>query len=140
MVRLSRTILAVAALAAAAVAAARALADRRRDPAAALFGGDDEVDGDAAPTAAARTRRGTPADRGQVVTVALDVDRLRTAGGELHEPVVQYLTFVQSQRSGDDHLMFVRYADLDAMAELEGVDTAGFLERLDQLGVVVSNN
>lgn len=83
-------------------------------------------------------RRGRPEDRGKTAAYALDIDRLRTRG-EL-EPVVQYLTFIQSQRNDEDHMLFVRYEDIDAMAALEGDPVPTFLERLDQLGVVVSNN
>lgn len=83
-------------------------------------------------------RRGTPHDRGRMPAYALDVERIRTREGM--EPVVQYLTFIQSQRGDDSTLLFVRYEDIDAMAAIEGTETGDFLERLDQLGVVVSNN
>lgn len=83
-------------------------------------------------------RRGRAEDRGKTAAYALDVDRLRTRD-EL-EPVVQYLTFIQSQRNDAGHLLFVRYEDIDAMAALEGDPVPRFLERLDQLGVVVSSN
>lgn len=135
MTRLARSILATAALGAAAVAVVRVVIGRRGHPAAVF------TDGPLPPVAPPRGREGTPADRGHSETIAVDVDRLRTRGEGGLEPVVQYLTYVQTQR-GDEggHLMFVRYADLDAMAEMEGVETRTFLERLDQLGVVVSNN
>lgn len=87
---------------------------------------------------APRSRSGTPDERGQADRYGLDVDRLRTAPG--FEPVVQYLTYIQSKRDDESHLLFVRYDDLDAMAEIDGAPTPSFLERLDQLGVVVSNN
>jgi len=86
----------------------------------------------------AERRRGTQHDRGRMPAYALDVERIRSREGM--EPVVQYLTFIQSQRGDDSTLLFVRYEDIDAMAAIEGSDTGDFLERLDQLGVVVSNN
>lgn len=85
-----------------------------------------------------RDRHGSPDDRGQADRFGLDVDRLKEAPG--FEPVVQYLTYIQSRRDDGSHMLFVRYDDLDAMAEIDGAPTPAFLERLDQLGVVVSNN
>lgn len=135
MTRLARTVLAVAALGAGVVAAARAVRTARRPPPAVFTAGP------LPPVAPPRRRRGDRADRGAIGGVAVDVDRLRTAGGGGLEPVVQYLTYIQTQRGEDQsHLMFVRYDDLDALAEHEGTGTPAFLERLDQLGVVVSNN
>jgi hypothetical protein len=136
MARWSRTVLAAALIGAAAVVVVRALAARRSRHDPQVFD-----TGHLPPVAPARARRGTPADRGRVDTVALDLERLRTSGDSDLEPVVEYLTYIQSQRGEDTgHLTFVRYDDLDAMADREGVDTPAFLERLDQLGVVVSNN
>lgn len=134
MVRLARTILAAAALTAAGGFALRAVARRRAS-----------ADGAPAPPVPAigldpGPRPGSPEQRGRTSSIALDVDRLRTTGEGSLEPVVQYLTYIQSERDEQGHLMFVRYADLDAMAELEGTSTPDFLDRLDQLGVVVSNN
>ena len=90
------------------------------------------------PVAPPRDRLGHPNDRGHAHTYGLDVERLRDENG--FEPVVQYLTYIQSQRDDGSHLLFVRYDDLDAMASIDGQPTPTFLERLDQLGVVVSNN
>lgn len=92
----------------------------------------DYETGDGAP------RDGTPEDRGRGGVYRFDVERLR-ASGEL-DPVVQYLTYIQSRRGESSHLLFVRYEDIDAMAGLEGQPLDDFLGRLDQLGVVVSNN
>lgn len=83
-------------------------------------------------------RRGTAADRGRTPAFALDVDQLRSRPE--FEPAVEYLTFIQSKRGTDSHLLFVRFEDLDAIAALEGDSVPDFLERLDHLGVVVSNN
>lgn len=136
MARWSRTVLAAALIGAAAVVVARALVSRRARHDPRVF--DDGRVPSVAPT---RARRGRPEDRGRVDTIALDLERLRTSGASGLEPVVEYLTYIQSQRGEDaGHLTFVRYDDLDAMADLDGVDTPAFLERLDQLGVVVSNN
>lgn len=68
----------------------------------------------------------------------LDVGELRAHGGL--EPVVQHLTYIQSRRGDPSALLFVRYEDLDAMAQIGGELVPEFLERLDQLGVVVSTN
>lgn len=86
-----------------------------------------------------RDRRGVRRDRGRAPGVALDLDRLRGQDGL--EPVVQYLTYIQSRRGSDrSHLLFVREGDFDAMAQIEGRPVPEFLEQLEQLGVVVSNN
>lgn len=121
-------------LAAAAVVAGTTLVKRaRRSRSPELF-----TDGPLPPVAPPRERHGDPHDRGTAPVYGLDLERLRGAGGL--EPVVQYLTYIQSQRGDGSHLLFVRYDDLDAMASLDGAPTPAFLDRLDQLGVVVSNN
>ena len=119
-------------VAAAAAGTAAFLVVRARRPGQAALGPSGVVESNSTP------RRGSPKDRGRTAAYALDVDRLR-ARDEL-EPVVQYLTFIQSQRGEESHLLFIRYEDIDAMAALEGNSVPTFLERLDQLGVVVSNN
>lgn len=83
-------------------------------------------------------RTGAPHDRGRVDALGVDVAALRDTRS--HEPVVQYLTYLQTRRGEDGHLMFVRHDDLDALAGREGLPVETFLERLEQLGVVVSNN
>lgn len=90
------------------------------------------------PVALPTERTGSPAARGRVDSYGLDLDALRHARG--FEPVVEYLTYIQSQRGDESHLLFVRYDDLDVLARREGQPVTTFLERLDQLGVVVSNN
>lgn len=89
-------------------------------------------------TPPAGDRRGRVEDRGHAPSVGLDLTRLKDARG--FEPVVQYLTYIQGQRGEGSHLLFVRYDDLDAMASIDGEPTPAFLERLEQLGVVVSTN
>ena len=89
--------------------------------------------------APAQGRSGTPADRGKAPVVGIDVDRLR--GVDEFEPAVEYLTYTQMQRGETgEHLLFVRNEDLDAIAALEGADAMDFIQRLQQLGVIVSNN
>lgn len=83
-------------------------------------------------------RGGEPSDRGRVQAIGVDLPRLRQHGE--FTPVVEYLTAIQSMRGDGDSLMFVRGADLDALAEKDGRPVPEFLDRLDQLGVVVSNN
>lgn len=85
-----------------------------------------------------RRRTGSVADRGRVQSYAVDLERLRGHGE--FEPVMEYLTYIQSQRGDDSHLLFVRNDDIDRLAELEGDTADRFLERLDHLGVVISNN
>lgn len=109
----------------------RMLMARRREP-------DLFVEGPLPPVAPPRERTGLREDRGHVKAYGLDLERLR-GQAELRS-VVQYLTYVQSRRGDRSHLLFVRFDDLDAMATLEGQPVQEFLERLDQLGVVVSNN
>lgn len=104
-----------------------ALAVRRRDPGPAPLPVEDRGG-----------RTGAPDDRGRRPALGLNVTALRDAQG--FEPVVQYLTYIQGKRGDDGHLLFVRYDDLDTLAGREGVPVDAFLERLEQLGVVVSNN
>ncbi|MFT5222919.1 MAG: hypothetical protein ACI867_001229 [Glaciecola sp.] len=89
---------------------------------------------------AAKRRDSSASARGEVdLAVGLDLARLRTVSEHL-EPLVQYLTYIQSRRGQDSSLLFVRYDDIDAMAELDGEPGPELLERLDQLGVVISAN
>ena len=87
---------------------------------------------------AGRERAGSPADRGRQPTYGIDVDRLRGSGN--FQPAVEYLTYIQSQRGIDESLLFIRRDDLEALAALDGGDAEEYLRRLQQLGVVVSNN
>lgn len=89
---------------------------------------------------AARRRRGSIEDRGQGASYAIDVERLRSERDDL-EPTVEYLTYIQSHRGDDgEHILFVRNEDIDAIAALEGEQPDEFVERLQQLGVVISIN
>lgn len=90
------------------------------------------------PSSADRDRDGEPTDRGRVSAIGVDLPRLQQHGE--FTPVVEYLTAIQSMRGEQSSLMFVRGDDLDAMAEKDGRPVPEFLDRLDQLGVVVSNN
>ncbi len=83
-------------------------------------------------------RSGSPGDRGRVRRIGIDVEGLRQT--EQFEPAVEYLTYIQSRRGVSEHLLFVRNEDLEAIAALEGQQTDAFIERLQHLGVVVSNN
>lgn len=97
---------------------------------------DELIDlSDHAPSSGARD--GSEADRGSTEAVRLDLSRAEESG---LRPVVEFLTFLQQTRGDSSHLLFVRYDDLDGLAEAEGVSAAEFLTRLDQLGVVVSTN
>lgn len=71
--------------------------------------------------------------------IGLDLARLQAVSNEL-EPVVQYLTYIKSRRGQDSALLFIRYDDIDAMADIDGESSAQLLDRLDQLGVVISSN
>ena len=95
-------------------------------------GTDRRRDGDRRP------RRGRPADRGRVEAIGIDLSQL--SDHREFAPVVEYLTAIQDQRADNGSLLFVRGEDLDAMAERDGHPVPEFLDRLDQLGVVVSTN
>ena len=99
---------------------------------------DDEIRDAAARHPSNDGRAGEPSDRGRVTAIGVDLPRLKQHGE--FTPVVEYLTAIQSMRGAGDSLMFVRGADLDALAEKDGRPVPEFLDRLDQLGVVVSNN
>ena len=90
------------------------------------------------PSRADGPRDGDQADRGRRHVIGLDLGQL--SGREDFAPVVEYLTAIQSMRSDGGSLLFVRDDDLDAMAERDGRPVPEFLDRLDQLGVVVSSN
>lgn len=83
-------------------------------------------------------RHGTPDDRGRRAVIGVDLSLLRDH--REFRPVVEYLTAIQDMRGDGSSLLFVRGDDLDAMAERNGHPVPEFLERLDQLGVVVSTN
>lgn len=82
-------------------------------------------------------RRGSMSDRGRGEPIAIDLERARA---HHVEPVVEFLTYVQSRRGDRSHLLFVRMDDLDAMAASANEPVDDFLDRLDRLGVVVSHN
>ena len=129
-------ILIVAVVAAMLAVAAVAFGRGRRRPALAPAG---VVESSPAQPAPSQGRRGTPADRGRAPVVGIDVERLR--GEEEFQPAVEYLTYIQMQRGQTgEHLLFVRNEDLDAIAALEGAEAMEFIQRLQQLGVIVSNN
>lgn len=85
-----------------------------------------------------RARAGTADDRGTHAPVGFDLSRLRPHD-EL-APVVEYLTAIQQRRGEAASLLFVRNSDIDELAEVDGRPVPELLERLDQLGVVVSPN
>ena len=87
---------------------------------------------------AAGPRAGDEGDRGRRRVIGLDLGRL--AASDDFAPAVEYLTAIQTMRGDGGSLLFVRGADLDAMAEHEGRPVPEFLDRLDQLGVIVSSN
>lgn len=99
---------------------------------------DDELRDAAARHPSNVHRDGGRSDRGRTAAIGVDLPRLRQHEG--FTPVVEYLTAIQTMRGDGGSLMFVRGADLDAMAEQDGRPVPEFLDRLDQLGVVVSNN
>ncbi len=99
---------------------------------------DDDMHDAAARHPSNRARSGDEDDRGRVEAIGVDLSMLRDHGE--FKPVVEYLTAIQSMRGDGSSLLFVRGDDLDAMAERDGHPVPEFLDRLDQLGVVVSNN
>ena len=126
----------IVALAVSSVAAGVVVFGRRRRPAFAPAGVVDSIPDEPRP---AQGRRGSPEDRGKAPAVGIDVERLKGAGE--FEPAVEYLTYIQMQRGkSGEHLLFVRNEDLDAIAALDGADATEFLQRLQQLGVIISNN
>lgn len=83
-------------------------------------------------------RSGEPDSRG--VTPVIGVNLPNLAAHSEFAPAVEYLTAIQSMRGEGDSLLFVRGADIDALAEQDGRPVPEFLDRLDQLGIVVSSN
>lgn len=99
---------------------------------------DDEMHGAAERHPSRRSRDRASEDRSRTAAIRVDLSQLRDHGE--FTPVVEYLTAIQTLRGDGSSLMFVRGDDLDRMAEREGRPVPEFLERLDQLGVVVSSN
>ncbi len=83
-------------------------------------------------------RVGDAGERGRRDAIGVDLTGL--VQRDDFRPVVEYLTAIQTMRGDGGSLLFVRGDDLDAMAEQDGSPVPEFLDRLDQLGVVVSSN
>lgn len=102
----------------------------------------DDAHGDDARRADARRRlprsRGSQDDRGRVAALGIDLASLRPHADLA--PVVEHLTGIQELRGETSSLLFVRGADLDALAERDGRPVPEFLDRLEQLGVMVCAN
>ena len=98
---------------------------------------DDDIRDDAAGKSS-RAERGGEADRGRTPAIGVDLSQLRRRDD--CKPVVEYLTAIQTMRGDGGSLLFVRGADLDALAERDGRPVREFIDRLDQLGVVISSN
>ena len=132
-----------AALAAAGAMAYARLRGRREMPLDDSFGADGVVDSEVEPSQT-RERDRRPGDEGYEATrrgsggLALDVERLK-ADPEF-TPAVEYLTYIQVQRGVQEHLLFVRDQDVEAIAALEGQAVPEFVERLQRLGVIISRN
>lgn len=72
--------------------------------------------------------------------VGLDLERLRNLPSASYQPLVEYLTYIQTQRGEDRSLVFVRERDIDSLAELTGESKEKFVEEFQQLGVLLSMN
>lgn len=77
---------------------------------------------------------------GEVERVALNVEQLKQMNPEAYEPLVEYLTYIQIQRGENQSLVFVRQRDLDELAEMVGEPREEFVEKFEQLGVLLSMN
>jgi len=77
---------------------------------------------------------------GEVERVALNVEQLKQMNPEAYEPLVEYLTYIQIQRGENQSLVFVRQRDLDELAEMVGEPRDEFVEKFEQLGVLLSMN
>lgn len=72
--------------------------------------------------------------------VALDVEQLKRMNPEAYEPLVEYLTYIQVQRGENQSLVFVRERDIDQLAEMANEPREKFMEKFEQLGVLLSMN
>ena len=72
--------------------------------------------------------------------VGLDLDRLKGLPSSSYQPLVEYLTYIQTQRGEERSLVFVRQKDLDSLADLTGDSKENLLEDFKQLGVLLSMN
>lgn len=72
--------------------------------------------------------------------VGLDLDRLKGLPSAEYKPLVEYLTYIQTQRGEERSLVFVRQRDIDSLADLTGESRENLLEEFKQLGVLLSMN
>jgi hypothetical protein len=72
--------------------------------------------------------------------IALDVEQLKLMNPEAYEPLVEYLTYIQVQRGEKQSLVFVRERDIDELAKMADETKDKFMEKFEQLGVLLSMN
>jgi hypothetical protein len=72
--------------------------------------------------------------------IALDVEQLKLMNPEAYEPLVEYLTYIQVQRGEKQSLVFVRERDIDELAKMADEPKEKFMEKFEQLGVLLSMN
>ncbi len=77
---------------------------------------------------------------GEVERVALNVEQLKEMNPEAYEPLVEYLTYIQIQRGENQSLVFVRQRDIDELAKMANEPREEFVEKFEQLGVLLSMN
>lgn len=77
---------------------------------------------------------------GEAGRVGLDLELLKRMKEATHEPLIEYLTYIQVQRGENQSLVFVRQRDLDALATLAGESRESFVDQFQQLGVLLSMN
>lgn len=77
---------------------------------------------------------------GEAGRVGLNLELLKRMKEATHEPLIEYLTYIQVQRGENQSLVFVRQRDLDALATLAGESRESFVDQFQQLGVLLSMN
>lgn len=77
---------------------------------------------------------------GQGGAFGFDIERLKSLEASTYKPVVEYLSYIQVQRGGDQSIIFVRERDVESLAALTGGSKDKFVDEFQQLGVLLSMN
>jgi hypothetical protein len=72
--------------------------------------------------------------------VGLDLAKLRQLQSPSYKPLMEYLNYIQVQRGATESLLFVRFRDLDELADLAGQSRDQLTTEFKKLGVLLSMN
>lgn len=72
--------------------------------------------------------------------MGLDLAKLRGLQSPSYKPLMEYLNYIQVQRGASESLLFVRFRDLDELADLAGRSRDQLTHEFKKLGVLLSMN